>query len=150
MRAPSPIVAPLQAQDSDRAGGFEPLRFLPKGKHVVLGLVTSKTGVLEAKDDIRRRIDEIAGTQEVRPDLPAMAAEKPRSAADIAKAPSFNDMLAALPRDPNGDPDLAPLVERIASYGTNAWGRLTPEQRASIAQLVETFARSNGPQQSSE
>ena len=45
--------------DTDRAGGFEPLRFLPKGnKIVVLGLVTSKTGTLEKKDDIRRRIDE--------------------------------------------------------------------------------------------
>jgi 5-methyltetrahydropteroyltriglutamate--homocysteine methyltransferase len=45
--------------DSDRAGGFEPLRFLPKGdKKVVLGLVTSKSGALEKKDDLRRRIDE--------------------------------------------------------------------------------------------
>src|ERR1700761_2284046 len=45
--------------DSDRAGGFEPLRFLPKGnKVVVLGLVTSKFGTLEKKDDIKRRIDE--------------------------------------------------------------------------------------------
>jgi 5-methyltetrahydropteroyltriglutamate--homocysteine methyltransferase len=44
--------------DNDRSGGFEPLRFLPKGKRVVLGLVTSKTGVLESKDDLRRRIDE--------------------------------------------------------------------------------------------
>jgi 5-methyltetrahydropteroyltriglutamate--homocysteine methyltransferase len=45
--------------DSDRAGGFEPLRFLPKGKKVVvLGLVTSKTGALENKDDIKRRIEE--------------------------------------------------------------------------------------------
>ncbi len=44
--------------DSDRAGGFEPLRFLPKGKTVVLGLVTSKTGTLESKDAIRRRIEE--------------------------------------------------------------------------------------------
>jgi 5-methyltetrahydropteroyltriglutamate--homocysteine methyltransferase len=47
--------------DSDRAGGFEPLRFLPKGdKVVVLGLVTSKFGTLEKKDDIRRRVDEAA------------------------------------------------------------------------------------------
>jgi 5-methyltetrahydropteroyltriglutamate--homocysteine methyltransferase len=46
--------------DSERAGGFEPLRLLPKGKTVVLGLVTSKTGQLEAKDTIRRRIDEAA------------------------------------------------------------------------------------------
>ncbi|MFY8115034.1 MAG: 5-methyltetrahydropteroyltriglutamate--homocysteine S-methyltransferase [Rhabdaerophilum sp.] len=53
-----PVDGYFMEWDSDRAGGFEPLRFLPKGKHVVLGLVTSKTGVLEAKDDIRRRIDE--------------------------------------------------------------------------------------------
>jgi 5-methyltetrahydropteroyltriglutamate--homocysteine methyltransferase len=44
--------------DSARAGGFEPLRFVPKGKTVVLGLVTSKTGALEHKDAIKRRIDE--------------------------------------------------------------------------------------------
>ena len=46
--------------DSARAGGFEPLRLLPKGKTVVLGLVTSKTGQLESKDMIKRRIDEAA------------------------------------------------------------------------------------------
>jgi 5-methyltetrahydropteroyltriglutamate--homocysteine methyltransferase len=47
--------------DTERAGGFEPLRFLPKGdKIVVLGLITSKSGVLEKKDDIKRRIDEAA------------------------------------------------------------------------------------------
>ncbi len=44
--------------DNDRSGGFEPLRFLPKGKTVVLGLVTSKTGVLETRDDLMRRIEE--------------------------------------------------------------------------------------------
>jgi len=43
--------------DSDRAGGFEPLRFVPKGKAVVLGLVTSKSGRLESKDELKRRID---------------------------------------------------------------------------------------------
>ena len=46
--------------DTDRAGGFEPLRHLPPGKRVVLGLVTSKTGVLEERDTIRRRIEEAA------------------------------------------------------------------------------------------
>ena len=47
--------------DTDRAGGFEPLRFLPKGnKVVVVGLVTSKIGELENKDDIKRRIEEAA------------------------------------------------------------------------------------------
>jgi 5-methyltetrahydropteroyltriglutamate--homocysteine methyltransferase len=46
--------------DSERAGGFEPLRLLPKDKIVVLGLVTSKTGQLESKDMIKRRIEEAA------------------------------------------------------------------------------------------
>ena len=44
--------------DNDRSGGFEPLRFLPKGKHVVVGLITSKTGELEKRDDVLRRIEE--------------------------------------------------------------------------------------------
>jgi len=47
--------------DTERAGGFEPLRFLPRGeKIVVLGLITSKSGTLEKRDDIKRRIDEAA------------------------------------------------------------------------------------------
>ncbi|HZT46684.1 MAG TPA: cobalamin-independent methionine synthase II family protein [Hyphomicrobiaceae bacterium] len=47
--------------DTERAGGLEPLRFLPKGKkRVVVGLVTSKSGTLERKDDIKRRLDEAA------------------------------------------------------------------------------------------
>ncbi len=45
--------------DSERAGGFEPLRFLPRGnKIVVLGLITSKTGALEEKDGVKRRLTE--------------------------------------------------------------------------------------------
>ena len=43
--------------DSARAGGFEPLRFVPKGKKVVLGLVSSKSGVLEDKDVLKRQIE---------------------------------------------------------------------------------------------
>ena len=46
--------------DDARSGDFKPLRFLPKGKTVVLGLVTTKLGVLEKKDDLKRRIDEAA------------------------------------------------------------------------------------------
>ena len=44
--------------DTDRAGGFEPLRLVPKGKIVVLGIVTSKSGQLEDKDYLKRRIEE--------------------------------------------------------------------------------------------
>jgi len=46
--------------DTERAGGFEPLRFVPKDKTVVLGLVTTKSGTLESKDAIKRRIEEAA------------------------------------------------------------------------------------------
>jgi 5-methyltetrahydropteroyltriglutamate--homocysteine methyltransferase len=46
--------------DDTRSGDFRPLRFLPKGKTVVLGLVTTKLGALERKDDLKRRIDEAA------------------------------------------------------------------------------------------
>jgi len=51
----------LLEYDDARSGDFAPLRFLPKGKQVVLGLVTTKLGELETKDDIKRRID--AATQ---------------------------------------------------------------------------------------
>jgi 5-methyltetrahydropteroyltriglutamate--homocysteine methyltransferase len=46
--------------DDERSGGFEPLRFVPAGKVVVLGLVTTKRGDLESKDELKRRIDEAA------------------------------------------------------------------------------------------
>jgi 5-methyltetrahydropteroyltriglutamate--homocysteine methyltransferase len=46
--------------DSARAGGFEPLRFVPKGKRVVLGLVSTKVPTLEAKDELKRRIEAAA------------------------------------------------------------------------------------------
>jgi 5-methyltetrahydropteroyltriglutamate--homocysteine methyltransferase len=54
------IDAYFMEYDSDRAGGFAPLRFVPKGKMVVLGLVTSKSGTLESKDELKRRIDQAA------------------------------------------------------------------------------------------
>ena len=46
--------------DSPRAGNFAPLRYLPKGKKLILGLVTTKSGALEKADDLKRRIDEAA------------------------------------------------------------------------------------------
>ena len=46
--------------DDERSGGFAPLRFVPQGKMVVLGLVTTKRGELESKDVLKRRIDEAA------------------------------------------------------------------------------------------
>jgi methionine synthase II (cobalamin-independent) len=54
------IDAYFMEYDSERAGGFEPLRFVPKDKTVVLGLVTSKRGSLEPKDALKRRIEQAA------------------------------------------------------------------------------------------
>ena len=50
----------LLEYDSERAGTFEPLRLVPRGKTIVLGLVTTKQPRLESQDDLRRRIDEAA------------------------------------------------------------------------------------------
>jgi len=46
--------------DDERSGGFEPLRYLPKGKRVVLGVMTTKKGELESKDYLKRRVEEAA------------------------------------------------------------------------------------------
>ena len=46
--------------DSPRSGSFAPLRFVPKGKKIVLGRVTTKTGEMETADEVKRRIDEAA------------------------------------------------------------------------------------------
>ena len=56
--------------DDARSGGFEPLRFVPKGKVVVLGLVTTKKGDLETKDLLKRRIEEASQVRRPRPALP--------------------------------------------------------------------------------
>jgi 5-methyltetrahydropteroyltriglutamate--homocysteine methyltransferase len=55
-----PVDRFLLEYDTERAGGFEPLRFVPAGTTVVLGLVSSKTPVLESEDELRRRVDEAA------------------------------------------------------------------------------------------
>ena len=60
--------------DDERSGGFEPLRFLPKGeKQVVLGLVTTKRGELESKDELKRRIEEASTYAPHRAALPLAA-----------------------------------------------------------------------------
>jgi 5-methyltetrahydropteroyltriglutamate--homocysteine methyltransferase len=56
----TPVDAFFLEYDSERAGDFRPLRFVPKGKRVVLGLVSSKTAALEEEDDLLRRIEEAA------------------------------------------------------------------------------------------
>ena len=46
--------------DSERAGGFEPLRFIPKGKKVIIGAVSTKTPALERKDELKRKVEAAA------------------------------------------------------------------------------------------
>jgi 5-methyltetrahydropteroyltriglutamate--homocysteine methyltransferase len=52
--------AHFMAYDDERSGDFRPPRFLPRGKIVVLGLVTTKFGAMQSKDALKRRIDEAA------------------------------------------------------------------------------------------
>ena len=59
--------------DDERSGGFEPLRFVPQGKMVVLGLVTTKRGELESKDALKRRIERGRQVRRPRPALPVAA-----------------------------------------------------------------------------
>ena len=56
----TPVDGYFMEYDSERAGGFEPLRLLPKGKKVVLGLVTTKSGALESKESLKKKIAEAA------------------------------------------------------------------------------------------
>jgi 5-methyltetrahydropteroyltriglutamate--homocysteine methyltransferase len=56
----TPVDGYFMEYDTERSGGFEPLRLLPKGKKVVLGLVSSKTGALESSDALKRKIDKAA------------------------------------------------------------------------------------------
>ncbi len=59
--------------DDERSGGFAPLRFVPPGKQVVLGLVTTKRPELESKDVLKRRIDEAAQLRPARAAVPVPA-----------------------------------------------------------------------------
>ena len=56
----TPVDGYFMEYDTERSGGFEPLRLLPKGKKVVLGLLTTKTGALESKDALKKKIDAAA------------------------------------------------------------------------------------------
>ncbi len=80
--------------DDERSGGFEPLRFVPKGKLVVLGLVTTKHGELEAKDELKRRIDE--ASQFVDVDQLCLSPQCGFSSTVEGNAISYDDEIAKL------------------------------------------------------
>ncbi len=92
--------------DTPRAGSFEPLRFMPAGKHVVLGLVSSKISELESKDDLLRRIDDAA--RFIAPDL-----------LSISPQCGFASVEAGNPVTPD---DQRRKLELVVDVARTAWG----------------------------
>jgi 5-methyltetrahydropteroyltriglutamate--homocysteine methyltransferase len=82
--------------DDARSGGFEPLRFVPRGKTVVLGLVTTKRGDLESKDDLKRRIEE--ASQFVDVDQLCLSPQCGFSSTVEGNALTYDDQVAKLRR----------------------------------------------------
>jgi 5-methyltetrahydropteroyltriglutamate--homocysteine methyltransferase len=96
----------LLEYDSDRAGGFEPLRFMPKGKTVVLGLITTKSGELESPDEIVRRIEDASRFVDIN---------------DLAVSPQcgFASVAAGNPLTPDEQKRKLELVSEVAR---RVWG----------------------------
>jgi 5-methyltetrahydropteroyltriglutamate--homocysteine methyltransferase len=82
--------------DDARSGGFEPLRFVPKGKMVVLGLVTTKRSDLEAKDELKRRIEDASQYMDV--DQICLSPQCGFSSTVEGNVVSFDDEVAKLRR----------------------------------------------------
>ncbi|MGB0630337.1 MAG: 5-methyltetrahydropteroyltriglutamate--homocysteine S-methyltransferase [Alphaproteobacteria bacterium] len=80
--------------DDDRSGGFEPLRFMPDGTKVVLGLITTKTGRMEDPDEIRARIDEAAKVMPL--DSLALSPQCGFASIDIGNKIAFDEQTAKL------------------------------------------------------
>lgn len=97
----------LLEYDDARSGGFEPLRFMPRGKEVVLGLVTTKRPELESKDLLKRRIDEAA--RHVDGDRLALSPQCGFASVVEGNAVTFDDQCAKL--------------RRIVEVAGEVWGR---------------------------
>ena len=92
--------------DDARSGGFEPLRFLPRGKKVVLGLVSTKTGILEDSDLLKRRIEE---------------ASKVVPLEDLCLSPQCG-FASTFRGNPLGEDAQRRKLERIVEVATEVWG----------------------------
>jgi len=93
--------------DTARAGGFEPLRFLPKGKRVVLGLVSSKSARVETADELARRIDEAA---------------KVVPLGSLALSPQCG-FASSIKGNPLGHAEQEAKLARIVEVAERVWGR---------------------------
>jgi 5-methyltetrahydropteroyltriglutamate--homocysteine methyltransferase len=96
----------LLEYDTDRAGGFEPLRFMPKGKTVVLGLITTKSGALESQTDLLKRIDDAARYVPIE---------------NLALSPQCG-FASSVPGNPLTDDEQRRKLELVASTARQAWG----------------------------
>jgi 5-methyltetrahydropteroyltriglutamate--homocysteine methyltransferase len=92
--------------DSERAGGFEPLRFVPRGKTVVLGLITTKSPALESEDELLRKIEQ--ATKYVAPDHLALSTQCGFASAASGNLISWDDMRRKL--------------ELVSAVARRAWG----------------------------
>jgi 5-methyltetrahydropteroyltriglutamate--homocysteine methyltransferase len=96
----------LLEYDSERAGGFEPLRFVPKGKTVVLGLVTTKSGELESQETLLRRIEE---------------ASKYKALEDLALSPQCG-FASTMPGNPLTVDEERRKLELVVETARKVWG----------------------------
>jgi 5-methyltetrahydropteroyltriglutamate--homocysteine methyltransferase len=96
----------LLEYDSERAGGFEPLRFVPKGKTVVLGLVTTKSGELETRELLLRRVEE---------------ASKYVALDDLALSPQCG-FASTMPGNPLSVDDERRKLELVVAAAREIWG----------------------------
>jgi 5-methyltetrahydropteroyltriglutamate--homocysteine methyltransferase len=107
----------LLEYDTDRAGGFEPLRYVPQDKAVVLGLVSTKTAELESADDLRRRIDEAAAF--VSMDRLALSPQ-------CGFASDFRG-------NPISEDDQWRKLELVASVANDVWGSVDAKTAGNVA-----------------
>ena len=96
----------LLEYDTDRAGGFEPLRFMPKERTVVLGLITTKSGALESQGDLLRRIDEAARYVPLE---------------NLALSPQCG-FASSIPGNPLTEDEQRRKLELVVSTARQAWG----------------------------
>mgnify|MGYP001297514746 CR=1 FL=1 len=97
----------LLEYDTERAGGFEPLRFVPRGKTVVLGLITTKNGQLESPDELRRRIDEAARFVPLQ---------------DLALSPQCG-FASSIPGNPLTEDEQRRKLELVVTTARKVWGK---------------------------
>ena len=122
--------------DSERAGSFEPLRFVPRGKTVVLGLVTSKSGNLESKDELKRRIE--AATRFIAVDQLCLSPQCGFASTEEGNTLTEDEQWAKLARVVEGSRTRCGVAYRTHGRpGTHAWTQHPRKASVAIDELVK-------------